>query len=135
MELNLPIFEGGRTHYRTKESRFLYQAAIEAHERIRRETIRDTRDAFNKVVGGISRVSAFQKAIESAEVAADATQAGFEVGTRTSVDVLLTLRSVLETQRDHARSRYNYLLETLRLKQSAGMLSGDDLLQIDGWLE
>ena len=86
LELNLPIFEGGRTHYRTKESRYLYQAALESHERIRRETIRDTRDAFHKVVAGISRVSAFDKAVESAEVAAEATQAGFEVGTRTSVE-------------------------------------------------
>lgn len=135
LELNLPIFEGGRTHYRTKESQYLYQAALESHERIRRETIRDTRDAFHKVVAGISRVSAFDKAVESAEVAADATEAGFEVGTRTSVDVLLALRSVFEAQRDYSRSRYDYLLDTLRLKQSAGMLSGDDLLQIDGWLE
>lgn len=135
LELNLPIFEGGRTHYRTKESQYLYLAALESHERIRRETIRDTRDAFHRVVAGISRVSAFDKAVESAEVAADATEAGFEVGTRTSVDVLLALRSVFEAQRDYSRSRYDYLLNTLRLKQSAGMLSGDDLLQIDGWLE
>ncbi len=135
LELNLPIFEGGRTHYRTKESQYLYQAALESHERIRRETIRDTRDAFHKVVAGISRVSAFKKAVESAEVAAEATEAGFEVGTRTSVDVLLALRSVFEAQRDYARSRYDYLLDTLRLKRSAGMLSGDDLLQIDDWLE
>ena len=135
LELNFPIFEGGRTYYRTKESQYLYQAALESHERIRRETIRDTRDAFHKVVAGISRVSAFEKAVESAEVAAEATEAGFEVGTRTSVDVLLAVRVVYEAQRDHSRSRYDYLLDTLRLKRSAGMLSGDDLLQIDDWLE
>ena len=87
------------------------------------------------MVAGISRVSAFDKAVESAEVAAEATQAGFEVGTRTSVDVLLAVRVVYEAQRDYSRSRYDYLLDTLRLKQSAGMLSSDDLLQIDDWLE
>ena len=135
LELNLPIFEGGRTHYRTKESRYLYQAALQAHERIRRETVRDTRDAYHNVVAGISRVSAFEKAVESAEVAAEATEAGFEVGTRTSVDVLLALRSVFEAQRDYSRSRYDYLLDTLRLKQSAGMLNGEDLVQINDWLE
>ena len=135
LELNLPIFVGGRTYYSTKESEFLYLAALESSERIRRETIRDTRDAFHKVVAGISRVSAFEKAVESAEVAAEATEAGFEVGTRTSVDVLLAVRVVYEAQRDYARSRYDYLLDTLRLKQSAGMLSGEDLLQIDDWLE
>ena len=135
LELNFPIFEGGRTYFRTKESQFLYQASLESHERIRRETIRDTRDAFHKVVAGISRVSAFNKAVESAEVAAEATEAGFEVGTRTSVDVLLALRTVYEAQRDYSRSRYDYLLDTLRLKRAAGMLGNEDLLQIDDWLE
>ena len=135
LELNFPIFEGGRTHYQTKESQYLYRAALEAHERIRRETTRDTRDAYHNVVAGISRVGAFGKAVESAEVAAEATEAGFEVGTRTSVDVLLALRSVFQAQRDFSRSRYDYLLDTLRLKRSTGTLQPDDLLQIDAWLE
>ncbi len=135
LELNFPIFEGGRTYYQTKESKYLYQAAIQANEKIRRETTRDTRDSYHNVVAGVSRVNAFNKAVESAEVAAEATQAGFEVGTRTSVDVLLALRSVFEAQRDYSRSRYDYIIDTLRLKQSAGTLSADDLLQIDGWLE
>ena len=135
LELNLPIFEGGRTFYRTKESRYQYQSALEAHERIRRETIRDTRDSFHNVVAGISRVNAFERALESAQVAAESTEAGFEVGTRTSVDVLLALRTVFEAQRDFSRSRYDYLLDTLRLKQSAGLLSSQDILQIDDWLK
>ena len=135
LELNFPIFEGGRTHYQTKESQYLYKASLEAHERIRRETTRDTRDAYHNVVAGISRVGAFGKAVESAEVAAEATEAGFEVGTRTSVDVLLALRSVFQAQRDYSRSRYDYLLDTLRLKRSTGTLNSDDLLQIDNWLE
>lgn len=135
LELNFPIFQGGRTYYQTKESQYLYQAALQANEKIRRETTRDTRDAYHNVVAGVSRVNAFNKAVESAEVAAEATEAGFEVGTRTSVDVLLALRTVFEAQRDFSRSRYDYLLDTLRLKRSAGTLSADDLLQIDGWLE
>ena len=135
LELNFPIFQGGRTYYQTKESEYLFQAALQANEKIRRETTRDTRDAYHNVVAGVSRVNAFDKAVESAEVAAEATEAGFEVGTRTSVDVLLALRTVFEAQRDYSRSRYDYLLDTLRLKRSAGTLSPDDLLQIDGWLE
>ncbi len=135
LELNFPIFQGGRTHYQTKESQYLYKASLQAHERIKRETTRDTRDAYHNVVAGISRVNAFNRAVESAEVAAEATEAGFEVGTRTSVDVLLSLRSVFQAQRDYSRSRYDYLLDTLRLKNAAGALSADDLLQIDNWLE
>ena len=135
LELNFPIFQGGRTHYQIKESQYLYQAALQSQERIKRETTRDTRDAYHNVVAGISRVSAFNRAVESAEIAAEATEAGFEVGTRTSVDVLLALRSVFQAQRDYSRSRYDYLIDTLRLKNAAGTLSADDLLQIDTWLE
>ncbi len=135
LELNFPIFQGGRTHYQIKESQYLYAASLQAHERIKRETTRDTRDAYHNVIAGISRVAAFNRAVESAEVAAEATEAGFEVGTRTSVDVLLTLRSVFQAQRDYSRSRYDYLLDTLRLKRAAGALSADDLLQIDACLE
>ena len=135
IELSFPIFQGGNTYYSTKESQYLYKAAVQAHERIKRETIRDTRNAFHNVVSGISRVNALDKAVESAEIAAKASQAGFEVGTRTSVDVLLTVRGVYEAQRDHAQSRYDYLLDTLRLKRSAGTLSSEDLQQIDAWLQ
>lgn len=135
IELNFPIFEGGNTYYSTKESQYLYRAALQAHERIKRETIRDTRNAFHNVVSGISRVNALARAVESAEIAAKASQAGFEVGTRTSVDVLLTVRGVYQAQRDHAESRYNFILDTLRLKRSAGILSSEDLQQIDAWLQ
>ena len=135
LELNFPIFQGGNTYYSTQESQYRYRAAIQAHERIKRETIRDTRSAFHNVVSGISRVNALEKSVESAEIAAKASQAGFEVGTRTSVDVLLTVRNVYEAQRDHAESRYNFLLDTLRLKRSAGILSPEDLQQIDDWLQ
>lgn len=134
IELNLPIFEGGRAVYRTKEASHLHRASIHERERIRRETIRGTRDSFFNMVSGISRVHAFARAVESAEVAAEASQAGFEVGTRTSVDVLLALRTVFEAKRDHARSRYDYLLNSLRLKQAAGILKTDDVSAIDSWL-
>ncbi|MEM8843837.1 MAG: TolC family outer membrane protein [Pseudomonadota bacterium] len=135
IELNFPIFEGGNTYYSTKESQFLFKAAVQAHERIKRETTRDTRNAFHNVVSGISRVNALAKAVESAEIAAKASEAGFEVGTRTSVDVLLSVRGVFEAQRNHAQSRYDFLLDTLRLKRSAGSLNPDDLQQIDAWLQ
>jgi outer membrane protein len=135
LELTVPIFSGGRVYYQAKESEHLYRAAVEAMERVRRETTRDTRDAFHNVVAGISRVNAFERAVESAQIAADATEAGFEVGTRTSVDVLLALRTVFESQRDLAQARYDYLLDTLNLKQAAGSLNTNDLLQINAWLE
>lgn len=134
LELSFPIFEGGRTHYRTKEALHRSELSNHEHEKVRRETIKNTRDAYLNVISGISRVQALSRALESTEAAARAAEAGFQVGTRTSVDVLLALQETFRAKRDYSRARYDYILNTLNLKQAVGTLSIDDLVQIDGWL-
>jgi outer membrane protein len=83
----------------------------------------------------ISRVRALEQALISTRTAAEATQAGFEVGTRTSVDVLLALRETYRAERDYAGARYTYIQNTLRLKQAAGTLSREDLEAVNAWLQ
>ena len=84
---------------------------------------------------GISQVNALAQTLESSNVALEATQAGFEVGTRTAVDVLLALRDTYRSQRDYARARYDYLLNALRLKQATGTLMLEDLQSVNAWLK
>lgn len=134
LELSFPILEGGRTYYRTKEARFRAELSNNEHEKVRRETIRITRAAYLSIVAGISRVKALAQALESTEAAARAAEAGFQVGTRTSVDVLITLQATFGAKRDYSRARYDYLISTLKLKQAVGTLSVNDVVQIDGWL-
>ena len=93
-----------------------------------------SRTAYLDVVSGISGVKALKQALASSNLALEATQAGFEVGTRTSVDVLISLRETYRTQRDYAGARYQYLLNKLRLKQAAGILTEDDLLEVNNIL-
>ena len=93
-----------------------------------------SRTAFLDVVSGISQVKALKQALESSNIAFEATQAGFEVGTRTSVDVLISLRETYRARRDYASSRYDYLIDNLRLKQAAGILQEDDIFEINRWL-
>ena len=135
LELSFPIFEGGRTYYQTKEARHRAELSTNEYEKIRRETIRNTRDAYLNVITGISRVKALERALESTEAAARAAEAGFQVGTRTSVDVLITLQETFLAKQNYSRARYDYLLNTLNLKQAVGTLSADDLVQIDNWLK
>ena len=92
-----------------------------------------SRTAYLDVVSGISQVRALKQALDSSNIALAATQAGFDVGTRTSVDVLLSLRETYRAERDYARSRYDYLLNKLRLKQAAGLLKEDDIFEINRW--
>lgn len=135
VQLNIPLFTGGRTSSLTREARENFDAAREQQEQARRETVRQARGAFLSVNSDISRVRALEQALESTRASYEAAQAGFEVGTRTAVDVLLELRRVFGAERDLADARYAYLLDTLRLKQAAGTLSEQDLAAINAWLD
>lgn len=133
--LNMPLFQGGATSSRTRQAQHLADQARENYEQQRRATLRQARDAYLSVQAEINRVKALGQAVVSAQSALDATEAGLEVGTRTTVDVLDTRRDLFRAQRDHARSRYDYILHTLRLKEAAGILTVTDLELINGWLQ
>lgn len=135
LQLNLPIYQGGEVLSRTRESRHLHQQSLDELERQRRITQRQARDAFRGVISGISRVEALAQAVVSTQAALEAIEAGFQVGTRTSVDVLNAQRDLFRAKRDFSQSRYDYILDILRLKQAAGVLNEDDLTEVNSWLE
>ena len=135
LELNLPIFRGGAINSRIREARQNYHLAIERLEQARRAAQRNARQAYLGVISGISQVKALKQALVSSETALKATRAGFEVGTRTAVDVVAAERNVLSSRRDYSRARYNYLLNSLSLKQAAGTLSSEDLRHLRQWLD
>ena len=134
LRLNVPLYSGGSVVSRTRESRHRYQQALDVLERERRSAQRETRDAYLGVDSGISRVQALEQAVRSSETAAEAVEAGFQVGTRTSVDVLDAQRELFRARRDLSEARYGYVLDVLRLKRAAGTLSEDDLRLISIWL-
>jgi outer membrane protein len=80
-------------------------------------------------------VKALKQAVLSNEKALESSEAGYDVGTRTTVDVLNARRNLFSARRDHARARYEYILDTLRLKQAAGIADLDDIKQINTWLQ
>lgn len=135
LQLNVPLFQGGLVNSRTRQARASYDQAREQLEQEYRSAQRLTREAFLGVLSGISQVRALQQSVVSSETALEATVAGFEAGTRTSVDVVDAQRSLIQARRDLSRARYDYLLNTLRLKQAAGSLSPADLEHINNWLE
>ena len=134
LELNVPLYQGGVVNSRTRQARDLYDQAYERLEQAHRTAQRQTREAFLGVISGISQVQALKQSVISSETALQSTEAGFEVGTRTAVDVVAAERTTFQTKRDYSRARYDYILNTLRLKQAAGTLSPDDLHEINTWL-
>lgn len=131
IELQVPLYTGGRIDAEQSEAESQFVAAKNNVLLQTRLASQLSRTAYLDVVSGISQVKALAQALESSNIALEATRAGFEVGTRTSVDVLVSLQETYRAQRDYASSRYDYLLNTLRLKQAAGILIEDDLLGIN----
>ena len=135
LQLNVPIYQGGLVMSRTRQSRDLHRQALASLERERRSVERQTRDAFFNVKSGIAREQALAQAVRSTRSAADSIHAGFEVGTRTTVDVLDAQRAVFQARRDVLAARYDYILGMLRLKAAAGTLAAADIGLVDRWLD
>ncbi len=134
VQLNMPLYTGGYTSsnidqaeadFRTAQNNLMFQ---------KRTVTQLTSTAYLAIVSGISQVNALEQALASSTAALEATQAGFDVGTRTSVEVLNSLRETYRSKRDYASARYSYLINTLKLKQAAGLLNDDDLRAINQWL-
>ncbi len=134
LQLTVPIYAGGSTNSRVRESVYLHRAARERLERVARATERGTRDAYLGVISEISRVTALKQSLESSRIALTATEAGYDVGTRTAVDVLLARQRLFDAQTSYARSRYDYVLNVLTLEQQAGTLDESRLARVNSWL-
>jgi len=109
LQLNMPILD------------------VELQKRI---AVQQSRAAYLTIVSGLAQVKALKQALNSTQAASNATQAGFEAGTRTAIDVLVSLRETFSARRNYSAARYAFLLNTLRLKKSVGTLSESDLVAI-----
>jgi outer membrane protein len=135
VQVTVPIYSGGATSSRVRQRVYLHRAARERLERANRETERAARDAYLGVLSEISRVKATKQALESSRTALQATEAGFEVGTRTTVDVLDARRRLFEAQTNYSRSRYDYIINALQLQLATGTLDQRDLEEINAFLK
>ncbi len=135
LQVIVPIWASGGTQSRVRQQSYFWQAAKQRLERVSRETERTSRDAYLGVMSEMSRVQALKQALESSATALRATEAGYDVGTRTAVDVLAARQQLVRAQTDYSRSRYDYMLNVLRLKQSAGILDRKALEDVNSWLE
>jgi outer membrane protein len=135
LTLNVPIFSGGLTQSRVRQSIYQRDAAQDSLESVRRQVVRDTLNFYRSVVAGISKVEATKAAVESSESARDATQAGFEVGTRTIVDVLIAQQNLTSSLSDYSQARHQFILDKLLLKQTAGTVDIKDLEAVNSLLQ
>lgn len=134
LDASLPIFLGGSVSAQTRQARYVYQQLVSERERAHRQIASVTRQSYLGIISGISQVHADKQTILSRENALKATEAAYEVGTRTMVDVLDAQSRLYNAQEIHAKDQYGFLLSTLALEQAAGTLCPDDLTRINRWL-
>ncbi|WP_348728514.1 outer membrane channel protein TolC [Rheinheimera texasensis] len=134
LNLNVPIYSGGATTASTEQQRANYVATSEDLELGHRSVVRQVRVNYNNVGAAIAGIKALEQAVVSAESALKATEAGFEVGTRTIVDVLISTRNLFDARRNLTKQRYDYILAVLSLKQAAGTLTEADLATVNAAL-
>jgi outer membrane protein len=135
IQLSVPIYSGGMVSSQVRQAVYQHRAAKERVERVARQTEHDARDAYLGVLSEISHVRALRRALESNSIALKATESGYEAGTRTAVDVLSSRRQWIQAQTDYSRSRYDYMVNMVKLQQAAGILTEQSLNRLNALLK
>ena len=135
VQLNIPIYSGGLTSSQVRESYSRLDQTEQQREALRRQVVENTRNLHRAVNTDVEQVSARKQSIISNQSALEATEIGYQVGTRNIVDVLDAQRQLYNSVRDYNNSRYDYILDNLRLKQAAGTLNPGDLEALSHYLK
>jgi outer membrane protein len=131
LTLSVPIYQGGSVTAQNAQARYRYVAASENLESTHRSTVRSVRRSYNDVIAATSTIRALKQAVVSADSALKATEAGFDVGTRTIVDVLNSTRNQFDARQRLASARYDFISAILDLKRASGNLTEQDLVDIN----
>lgn len=134
LSANFPVYQGGLVSASTRQANFNYQRASSETERIHRQVVSLTRQAYLGIVSGVSKIKADKQVIVSRQSALEGREAGYKVGTRTMVDLLDSQADLYGAKINYASDLYRYFINSLNLKQSAGTLSPNDLTALNHWL-
>ena len=135
LQVTYPLLSGGRTSALIRQARSRSRQAAFNLETVRRAVEQETRDAYLTVLADISQARALQQALLSTEIAKEATQAGFDAGTRTAVEVLVSLRDTFNASADYAAARHQYVVRSLELRLAAGILAEKHIEAVNRSLE
>ncbi|UWZ97893.1 outer membrane channel protein TolC [Vibrio splendidus] len=135
LNLVVPLYTGGSTTSLTKQAEYNYVAASEDLEATYRSVVKDVRAFNNNISASIGALRAYEQSVVSAQSALEATEAGFDVGTRTIVDVLDSTRRLYDANKNLSDARYNYILSVLQLRQAVGTLSEQDIVDVNAGLK
>ena len=134
LTLSVPLYTGGRTNSRVEQAQYGYISASEQLESTYRNVIQIVRSSYNNVISSISSIKAYQQLVISAQSSLDAMEAGYQVGTRTIVDVLNATTTLFQAKQNLANARYDYLINDLKIQYARGTLNESDLIRLNNSL-
>jgi outer membrane protein len=134
LAVNFPVYQGGLVESQTRQAQFQFQTSSEQLEEVFRDVTVNSTIAFNTIIDGISKVNADKQTVISQQNSLDSTEAQFQVGTRTMVDVVDAQQRLFEAQEQLASDQYKLINAMLNLKYLAGSLNVADLEEINSWL-
>ncbi|WP_368889766.1 outer membrane channel protein TolC [Morganella morganii] len=131
VNVSIPLYTGGAVSSQVDQAQYGYTAASEKLEATLRQVVQTTRSSYNNINASISSVNAYKQVVTSAESSLDATEAGYQVGTRTIVDVLNATTTLYEAKKSLSNARYDYLINQLYIGQARGTLNEEDILRLN----
>ena len=134
LQFNLPLYSGGATNSQVQQAQYNFVGASESLESAHGSVIQNVRSSFNNISASISGVEAYRQAVVSAQSSLEATEAGYQVGTRTIVDVLNATTTLYSAKESLSNARYDYLISQLNIKYALGTLNQNDLMALNGGL-
>jgi outer membrane protein len=134
LRLDVPIYSGGATSGRSRQAYAQYTQAQELYNSTQRNVIQSARSLHLLVETDVASVHARKQAIVSGQSALEATQSGYEVGTRNLVEVLIAQRNLYQARRNYSDALFDYIIDTVKLREVAGMLTPADVQKVDQWL-
>ena len=134
IQVNIPIFSGGFTSSRVREAQKLKLKTMEDAEYLKRQVELRVRENYLNLQANFAEIEAYQQALNSSKLQVESTQLAFKEGLRNSVEVLVAQQVLFNAKRDLLKSRYNYLMNIINLKLSVGILSFEDLQEINQYL-
>jgi outer membrane protein len=131
LELNVPIYQGGGVDSKVRQASYSKDKALNDLEYAKRQTDLETQRAYLNLNSSIAQVKALEQALKSSQSQLDSTKLGYEVGVRTSVDVLNAQQQFFSAKRDLLQARYNYLVSIIQLKTASGIVTDADVQDIN----
>lgn len=135
ISVSMPLFSGGATEATRRQAAFERDGARDALEQRRRRVAREAAEQFDAVQIGVAQIDSTRAAVDAADRALKATQAGQELGTRTMTDLLLAIQTQAQARSAWSQARHNYVLGRLLLAQAAGSVDDTQLAAINALLQ